>query len=82
MVLKLDNNWEDIFYIEEYTYSYMGNSYTAFRARFKHNNRCLSVLGSEWKVQAESKAYNWVNDPANDKEILEILTELVLKGDF
>lgn len=67
-------NWEDIFYILEENGRWF--------AVFKHNDVKLSVFsGSEWKVQAESVAFNWVNQKANEKLILDIIAELTILGD-
>lgn len=69
----MPGNWEDLFDIVE--------KKNKFYAVFKHSGISLNELSPcKYKVYAESLAYNWANNKNNDKQIVEIMSELILLG--
>ncbi len=66
--------WHDIFEIVETNTKNFKKLYTP---RFKHSGTTLNKA-SFTREGAEGIAFNWVNSKNNQKEILDIITEMAL----
>jgi len=55
---------------------YIGNDgFTYWRVQFKSDGKQVGHATSRWYAQAQSVAFNWVYNKANEKELMNRLVE-------
>lgn len=72
--VMMNNDWKELFIFSPFKSPLNGETY--WRAHFKHDNSIVGYGSSEDYLGAESVAYNWVNNVANQKKLADMLFEL------